>query len=165
MNQSTYQDQRHERSVNEWTASEFMKAVGNDQVLAVVLTLRQGRKLKDGTWERHTRDESEKLSGVIVKRLNRAVLKNAYGRHRKRLPILCTYEGETTGKHRHLNFAVAVPKGRQPEEIQGEFERCLDGLSWLEGRLYTIKEAPTPENWASYITKESGSVMFDVSHF
>jgi hypothetical protein len=93
------------------------------------------------------------------------VLKSACSRHGKRLPILCTYEGETTGQHLHLNFAVGVPKGRHPEEIQDKFERCLDGLSWLEGRRYTIKEAPTPERWASYVTKEHGSVMFDVSHF
>jgi hypothetical protein len=165
MNKLSSKDYIGERLLAKAIVQSFSRSVGNEKVLAIVLTLKQFRKRRDNTWEKLSRDEVCKLAKKIGKRLNMDILKTAYRRHGQRLKMLWTLEGDGNGKHLHLNLALAVPENRILEDVKKAFELSKMGLSWTEGRRYSMIEAFDKEGWASYINKEHGAVLLDESHF
>jgi predicted DNA-binding transcriptional regulator AlpA len=122
----------------------------------ITLTLRQG-VLRDGIFEKLTRDKVSKCIEDLMKAVNRRVYKNAYRRYGKRLVCVPVIE-KSVNDRLHIHMLLEIPA-----HMQQDFHKFFDIIrtEWRKSRWCykqtVMRRLPRDENvhgWAKYILKD-----------
>lgn len=149
-----------------WAVNKFMETICDENnVIALVQTLRQHRKREDGTWQSINASEVRKLALSVAKEFNRRVYGTIYTRYKRQMPMLWSHEGQQKFKRHHLNLTVVLPKWLPVTDAIEILNTCFDSKSWSKKQRRTQKISWSPKNWASYTLKEHESIILDACHF
>lgn len=153
-------------SEKEWAIKKFSAAVNTGEyVLAIVQTLRQGRRRDDRTWQRISDSEVKKLALAVNKEIGRGFYGRIFRRHGKMPPVIWGHEGKTDEIRDHLNLSVAVPQWISVVGAMSIIELAFERMSWSSGYRRSVDIAWNVEGWASYAIKEKDSFLLDACHF
>jgi hypothetical protein len=91
----------------EWVCNQ--SNLNPERKVAVTITLKQGRRIQSGLWQRLCTSEIQKLVKDLYKRINKMAFKSAYRRYGKRVFILGCIEGNGIDKRTHLHLSIGIP--------------------------------------------------------
>jgi hypothetical protein len=137
----------------------------------VSLTLRQARQFDDGAWIRIDEHQCKRAFQHFMNLLNRAVHKNAFDRHGKRLRVLPVLEkGEVrsrglrssergnTGRW-HIHCAIEMPSHLDVTSFKQLICNCWTKVRWAYDRA--LVRDGTDHGWIGYMLKPWQKSGFD----
>ena len=137
-------------------------SMANEFPLALTLTLKQTivEETPKGTVRRAiTKQDCERITQRFQQKLNFAIFGNAAKRHGKTLKYLPVVEGERSGKHLHLHFAI----GNLPKHVRfNQFDALVcEAKKYVEHVDEQHKVDIADSGWLEYITKETATKHSD----
>jgi len=140
----------------------WVSSMANDFPLALTLTLKQTivEETPNGTVRRAiTKQDCERITQRFQQKLNFAVFGHAVKRYGKTLKYLPVVEGERSGKHLHLHFAI----GNWPKHLLfNQFDALVcQAKKYVEHVDEQHKVDIADSGWLEYITKETATKHSD----
>ena len=136
----------------------WVQSMYKDFPLALTLTLKQTivEETPKGNVRRSiTKQDCERITERFQQKLNRAVFGKAAERHGKSLRYLPVVEGERSGKHLHLHFAI----GGLPSYVKfNQFDALVcEAKKYVRHVDEQHKVDIADSGWLEYITKETAT--------
>ena len=141
----------------------WLTSFANTHPLALTLTLKQSIRVQTpcGTHHRRiTRIDAERIARQFQQKLNRVVFgkhqADRYGKSLKYIPVL---EGERSGKHLHLHFAI----GNLPPQFKfNQFDSLVRQAKQHVADIDVQHKVDIADSgWLEYITKETAFTHSD----
>ncbi len=116
-------------------------------------------RIKFTTQEIFPKQDCERITQRFQQKLNFAVFGHAAKRHGKTLKYLPVVEGELSGKHLHLHFAI----GNLPKHVRfNQFDALVcQAKKYVEHVDEQHKVDIADSGWLEYITKETATKHSD----
>lgn len=141
---------------SEW----FQKELPDDVTFFfVTLTLKQGVKRDDGTWESLTREAADNELLFFRKLVNQRAYRAAHKRSDKALYWIETAEGgERQGKRAHRHLLIEKPSWFTDDEFRSLLIEVWSRSRWSRNQVQ-IEPARNRDAVLNYITKTGGNAV------
>jgi hypothetical protein len=118
-------------------------------IVALTLTYKQAQRFKFGTWVALDDIQIKKTFRHFLHSLNRAIYKNAYRYHRKRLRVIPVLE--KSAERWHIHASIELPPHISPDDFEKLVRQCWKATDW--GYTETDVKFNADKGWTDYTLK------------